>query len=209
MLERTTRWVLRNVDASTPPADVVAARLEGLAALRDAFADCVAGEERALFESRVAEIRSLGGNEAFSQRLITLRFLDQLLEILEIASRTGSKPIATASAYYEASDLLHVPWLRRRAYEAARGGQWEQRAAQLLSEDLSRAHRKVVVAIVGADERGEQRLQEREVERFRGLVEELRKDEQAVGLAALSVAARELAMLADRAAGPTTVERRR
>jgi glutamate dehydrogenase len=209
VLERTSRWVIRNVDAATSPADIVDARLEGLATLRDAFADYVAGEERTLFESRVAEIRGLGGDEAFSRRLITLRFLDQLLEVLEISERARADPVATARAYYEASDLLCVPWLRRRAFEAARGGQWEQRAAQLLAEDLSRTHRKVVVEIVSADEGGERRLRERDVERFRGLVEELRKDEQAVGLAPLSVVVRELATLADRTARRATTERRR
>ena len=55
--------------------------LEGLAVLRDAFADVVAGDERVIFEKRVAEIRELGADESFSKRLITLRFLDQLLEI--------------------------------------------------------------------------------------------------------------------------------
>ncbi len=209
VLERTARWVLRNVEPEASPAAVVGARLEGLAVLREAFEDNVAGEERELFESRVAEIRSLGGDEAFSRRLITLRFLDQLLEILEIAERTGRDPGVTARAYYTASDLLCVPWLRRRTFAAARDGQWEHRAAQLLSEDLSRAHRKVVVEVVGADEGGERRLRERDVQRYRGIVEELRKEEQSVGLAALSVAVRELSNLADRTARHASVERRR
>jgi glutamate dehydrogenase len=142
-------------------------------------------------------------------RLITLRFLDQLLEILEIAKRTGADPVATAHAYYEASDLLHVPWLRRRSFEAARGGQWEQRAAHLLAEDLARAHRKVVVEVVGADEGGERRLREKDVERFRALVDELRKEEQGIGLAPLTVAVRELSALADRTARHVTMERRK
>ena len=208
VLERTARWVLRNIEPDVSPATVVGVRLEGLAVLRDAFAECVAGEERELFETRVAEIKGLGGDEAFSKSLITLRFLDQLLEILEIARGTGSDPVATARAYYAVSDLLHVPWLRRRTFAAARDGQWEHRAAQLLSEDLSRAHRKVVVEVVGADGVSERRLLERDVERFRGILEELRKDEEAAGLAALSVAVRELSMLADRTARHAALERR-
>jgi glutamate dehydrogenase len=209
VLERTARWLLRNVEIEASPASLVDARLEGLGVLRDAFADNVVGEERELFESRVAEIRGLGGDEAFSRNLITLRFLDQLLEILDIAERTASEPVVTARAYYEASDLLHVPWLRRRTFAAARDGQWEHRAAQLLSEDLSRAHRKVVIEVVSADESGERRLRERDVERFRSIVDELRKEEPSVGLAALSVAVRELSNLADRTARHASMERRR
>ena len=131
-----------------------------------------------------------------------------MLEILEIATRTGSDPVATARAYYQVSDRLYVPWLRRRTFAAARDGQWEHRAAHLLSEDLSRAHRKVVVHVVGADGGNERRLEERDVERFRGIMEELRKEEEAAGLAALSVAVRELSMLADRTARHAPAERR-
>jgi len=209
VLERTTRWVLQNVDPGVSPAKVVDARLAGLATLRDAFSGCVTGEERALFESRVAEIRNLGADEAFSRRLITLRFLDQLLEILEIANRTGADPVATAYAYYETSDLLHVPWLRRRAMDAARTGPWEQRAVHLLADDLARAHRKVVVEVVSADGVGERRLGGKDIERYRALVEELKKDEQNLGLAPLTVAVRELSSLADRAARHVTAERRK
>ena len=93
-------------------------------------------------------------------------------------------------------------------FAAARDGQWEHRAAQLLSEDLSRAHRKVVVEVVGADGVNERRLQERDVVRYRGILEELRKEEQTAGFAALSVAVRELSMLADRTARHASLERR-
>jgi len=216
VLERTTRWVLRNVESEASPSLVVARHLEGLATLRDSFTHFVAGDERALFEERVREIRAVGADEAFSQRLITLRFLDQILEILEIVRETGADPVHTAHAYYQASELFDVPWLRRRTFAAAGSGQWENRAAQVLSDDLSRAHRKLVVGVVGGP-LGEDRtpdrttftsrLRPREVERFREIVGELKGDE-GVGLAALSVAVRELSTLADRI-GRSGRERRR
>jgi glutamate dehydrogenase len=217
VLERTTRWVLQNVEAEAPPSQVVFRHLEGLATLRDSFTQFVAGDERELFEARVREIQSVGADESFSRRLITLRFLDQLLEILEIGRETGSDPVVTARAYYQASELFDVPWLRRRTFAAAAGGQWEHRAAQVLSDDLSRAHRKLVVGVVG-DARASDgqpiasaytaRLRPRDVERFRGIVAELKGDDS-VGLPALSVAVRELSMLADRIGRYAGVERRR
>jgi glutamate dehydrogenase len=148
VLERATRWVLQNADADASPALIVDANLEGLATLRHAFADVVAGEEKELFEARVREIRDVGADEGFSTRLITLRFLDQLLEILEIARETDADPVVTARAYYQASELFEIPWLRRKTFAAAGEGQWGHRAAQAISEDLSRAHRKLVVAAV-------------------------------------------------------------
>jgi glutamate dehydrogenase len=207
VLERTTRWVLQNVDAEASPASVVEENLEGLAKLRDNFAGFVAGEDASTFRRRVREIRDLGSDERFSERLITLRFLDQLLEILQITRDTGCGEADAGAAYYSVSAAFEVPWLRGLAFDSAAAGGWEQRAAQLLSEDLSRAHRKLVETVVrlspdGDVDRGASDLlarRAREVERFQGVVAELR-DEEGIGLAAASVVIRELAALAERAA---------
>ncbi|HET9948360.1 MAG TPA: NAD-glutamate dehydrogenase domain-containing protein, partial [Longimicrobiales bacterium] len=217
VLERTTRWVLRNVDPEAAPTHIVDEQLEGLATLRDTFSDYVRGADRELFEERVRELRGVGADEAFSKRLITLRFLDQLLEILRIARETGDDPVATAHAFYQASETFDLPWLRQRAFAVAGGGQWEHRAAQVVSEDLARAHRKLVVGVLAARRAGDgtkvspdatRYARSREVERFKEILEEL-KAEESVGLPALSVAARELATLADRLASNQPVERRR
>ena len=206
VLERTTRWVLRNVEPEASPARIVDQNLGGLAKLREAFGDFVRGEERTLFEARVREIQEVGADGGFSRRLITLRFLDQLLEILEIARETGADPVATAHAYYQASEAFEVPWLRRHVFSAAKNDQWEVRAAQALSDDLSRAHRKVAVGLVRASaEKGAASpvdedvasLKGREASRYIGIIEEL-KLEESIGLAAASVAARELGRVADR-----------
>jgi glutamate dehydrogenase len=217
VLERTTRWVLQNVASQQTSAGIVDENLAGLAELRECFGEVVRGEERKLFEARVREIQELGAQEAFSRRLITLRFLDQLLEILEISRETGFDAVSTAHAYYQASESFEIPWLRRRMFAAAGDGAWEQRAAQALSDDLSRAHRKVAIGLmqraaskadgsVSHDYLAE--LGAREADRFRGIVEEL-KAEDSVGLAAVSVATREMSMLSDRIGrNPDQVDRR-
>jgi len=216
VLERTTRWVLQNVDPSDSSAVTVEQNLEGLAELRDNFADFVRGEERALFEARVREIQEVGADEAFSRRLITLRFLDQLLEILEIAREIDLHPVDTAHAYYQASEAFEVPWLRRRGYAAAGDDHWEVRAAQALSDDLTVAHRKVTVGLLRrAEMESEQTrsdflelIRPRETERFKQVLAEL-KEEESIGLSAISVVARELAEVADRLGrGPHQEDRR-
>lgn len=205
VLERATRWVLLNVDPDASPARIVEENAGGLAQLRGGFANLVAGEDRGVFEERVREIQAVGADEDFSQALITLRFLDQLLEVLQIARDTKSDALATGQAYYAMSELLDIPWLRRVGFASAGEGQWEHRAAQALSDDLSRVHRRLVARVVGFAGDGdlaksaEALLQgaPRELERFRGVVAELRA-EDAAGLAGASVAVRELGALAER-----------
>ena len=205
VLERTTRWVLHNVEPEASSAGIVDQNITGLATLRELFGDFVQGEERALFEARVREIQEVGADEAFSRRLITLRFLDQLLEILEIARETDSDPVPTARAYYQASEAFEIPWLRRRTFAAAGDDHWEMRAAQVLSDDLSSAHRKVAIGVMkrvadAPDDSPEPdylaSIRTRDLDRFQGVIEEL-KAEETIGLPAISVAARELGILAD------------
>ena len=203
VLERTTRWVLQNTDGELSPESVVKDNLQGLALLRDSFSKVVAGEERALFAARVSEIREVGAGEAFSERLITLRFLDQMLDILEIGRETEAEILDTARAYYRISEELDLPWLHRNSFAAASEDQWDQRAGRVLSEDLARAHRRLVVAVLteaGAEEpwkatRALLRSKGRNVRRFKTLLEQV-KAEEAPGFAAVSVVAREVSALA-------------
>ena len=210
--------MLQNVEPEASSAGVVDHNLGGLATLREAFAQFVGGEERQLFDARVREIQEVGYDEAFSRRLITLRFLDQLLEILEISRETDADPVLTAHAYYQASEAFDLPWLRRRIFAAAGDDQWEIRAAQVLSEDLSGAHRKLVVGVMrdvdvlenGAPPGNDYMagIRARDVDRFLEIIAEL-KAEESIGLAAVSVAARELSGVADRIArGRGQVDRR-
>jgi len=207
VLERTTRWVLQNVDLeASAPAEVVQANQRGLGKLRARFTELVSGEDQELFETRVREIEAVGASEEFSRNLISLRFLDQLLDIVDIAREAGVDEEEAARAYYFVSRTFEVPWLRRAAFEAAGDDHWEQRSAQLLADDLGRAHRRLVMAImarrgdgesVEASARGLMEAGRREVERYRAVIDELRSAEDA-GLAAASVVVRELAVLSNR-----------
>ncbi|HSM60712.1 MAG TPA: NAD-glutamate dehydrogenase [Longimicrobiales bacterium] len=205
VLERTTRWVLGHVDPATPLALIVDQNVEGLSKVRAGFAGLVAGEERALFEQRVGELLEIGAAEDFARNLISLRFLDQLLEILDIARATGSSETDAGIAFYRVSEAFEIPWLRRLAFGSASEGPWEQRAAQAAASDLSRAHRRLVATVLaaadGVDVRaaadGWMRSRGREVERFRAIVSDIRAESE-TGLAAASVAIRELAAFAER-----------
>ena len=198
VLQRTTRWVLRSADPDSSPGKIVQDYAEGLNRLRAGFRSLVRGEDRALFERLVEEIRALGADDAFSERLITLRFLDQILEILQIAEATGSEATRAGAAYYELAETLSVPWLRETASSAVGGGAWGQRASQALAEDLSRAHRRLVTAALAKGSAADLLASApREVERYLATLGELRS-EGSPGLAGASVAVRELAALAER-----------
>ncbi|MEJ2538385.1 MAG: NAD-glutamate dehydrogenase [Gemmatimonadota bacterium] len=209
VLDRTTRWVLANADDQEGPGTLVLRFQEGLELLREQFSNIVTGSDREVFEQRVEQLVALGADPRLAQRLITLRFLDQLLEILHVAWETDADPVTAGRAFYAISDRLSVPWLRDQILEAASEDRWDQRAAMALVSDLTRAHHKMVSKVmesapveteVASAAESVLELRSREVERVRKLLEELRAEDD-LSLAGMSVAVREMSVLAERTAG--------
>jgi glutamate dehydrogenase len=200
VLERTTRWILANVNDTTAIDDIIAQYLDGLRELRGGFGAIVSGADRALFESRVAEASVLTEREDVAASIVTLRFFDQLMEILTVAAATGRSAVRVGRAYYLASELLGVPQLREAIFNAAGDSRWEQRVAQALDEDLGRAHRAwtTAVATAGRDDEPVDDLLASVAARhapvldaFRALLADIALDERP-SLAALTIAVREL-----------------
>ena len=207
VLDRTTRWVLANVDPDRETAAIIDENIDKLMALREEFAEIVTGEDRRVFRARVKEIEKLGAEPHLARNLITLRFLDQLLETLRVASETGASPLDAGKAYYRMSDLFSLPWLRRSISKAARDDRWDQRASQVLLDDLSRAHHMLAAEAVQMDADGDGAQNDavlsprsKEMVRFTTLLNEIRDDEP-VSLSGLSVAVREVTLLASKLNG--------
>ncbi len=192
VLERTTRWLLLNVEVNEEMATIIERHREGLGALNAEFEDFVAGDDKVVYEGRMTEIERHGAEPDLARSLITLRFLDQLLEIVRVAQETGAKPLVAGHAYYQMSELFHVPWLREAIFSSAGKDRWEQRAAQALAEDLSRAHYRLTRrALESPRENGGIDTNTSDFERFHDLMEEIRA-EDAVSISGLAVAVREI-----------------
>ena len=192
VLERTTRWLLLNAGVDNEVVTTIDRHREGLRLLREDFADFVAGDDRVVFERRVAEIRRHGAGPDLAKELITLRFLDQLLEILRVAEETGVQPVVAGGMYYRMSEVFHVPWLRQAIFGSAGEDRWEKRAAQALAEDLSRAHYGLTRhELESSCDNGGIDTGTSEHRRFLDLMEEIRAGER-VSISALAVAVREV-----------------
>src|SRR5690606_34495167 len=150
VLERTTRWILTNVPIGTPIAEVVDRYLEGVTTLRRDFRSVVVGHERDVFERLTREAGDLTRSEDVAASLITLRFLDQLLGIVEVAHETGADPLRTGRAFYLLSHTLELGWLRDAIRDAAGNDGWEQRAAHLLDDDVRGVHRRLTASAISS-----------------------------------------------------------
>ena len=212
VMDRTTRWVLANADPEVSTTALIEESMEGLAELRGQFHEIVVGREREDYEARVAALLPEAGSEGFVRDLVSLRFLDHLLEILLVARSAGTSPVNAARVYYGVTELLRIAWLADCIEGATSDDKWEQRWALALVGDLGAIRRKLTERILArgaaADEvdvggrQGRRRLQ-----RFRRVVDEIEGDEQ-ITLAGLSVAIQEIRRLALAAPRPALAVRR-
>jgi glutamate dehydrogenase len=200
VLARTTRWILANVAPDVPATTVVEQHLEGLMRLRGNFAGVVTGEDRDLFLSLMAEIRSIGVDEALAERIMTLRFLPQLLDILRIAQEAGADAVETARAYYLVSEHFACAALRNWVLQAAQGDRWQKRHGLALVEDVNRAHRTLAHKVLASGAVGENMIEAlkdfsssrgRQTDAYRELLQELSTADGAP-LAGYAVAVRTL-----------------
>ncbi|MDP9348749.1 MAG: NAD-glutamate dehydrogenase, partial [Gemmatimonadota bacterium] len=148
VLEATTHWILGNVDASASTPAAIEELREGLSRLRGQFAQMVTGEDRRVFLARLGELQDLGVDRALAERLITLRFLPQLLDILRIARDGATDPVETACAYYRVSERFATAELRQVLGRLMGGNPWEKRHAQALADDVTRAQRVIVQTVL-------------------------------------------------------------
>ncbi|HEU4560400.1 MAG TPA: NAD-glutamate dehydrogenase domain-containing protein [Longimicrobium sp.] len=148
VLEQTTQWLLANVGPDVDTGAVIEEARGGLATLRGGFAKFVAGEDKAVFTQRVAELQGQEVEKELAERLITLRFLPQLLEILSAGRRAGTEEIRTAKAFYVVSEKLGTARLREGLRAATGDNPWDRRYSAALGDDLTAAQRTVVAAVL-------------------------------------------------------------
>jgi glutamate dehydrogenase len=205
VLARTTRWVLANVSEEVPTSAVVEQHLDGLMRLRQEFSRVVTGEDRNLFLSLMEEIRALGIADELGERIITLRFLPHLLDILRIAQEVGADAVETARAYYLVSERFGCGALRHRVLGAVReNNRWDKRHAHALIEDVDRAHRTLARAVLTSGAVGDRMApamedfvhsRARQADAYRDLLQELAAADD-VPLSGYAVAVRVLGEVA-------------
>jgi glutamate dehydrogenase len=204
VLERTTRWVLTSGHAEGSVEQLAQRLTEGLSSLRGEFGTFVSGEDRAVYEQILDELKGIAEPE-LAQRLVTLRFLPELLDILQLARELSFEPIETARAFYLVSERQGIDWLQRLRRSVPQKEGWERRLALHLGSDLHGAQRDLTRDTLRCHREGSsieeclatiERDRTTRQESYRVTLEELRKLEQPT-LAALAVGVRALRELAE------------
>jgi glutamate dehydrogenase len=150
LVERATRWLLRN---RRQPLDIAAAVdffAPGVAALSRALPELLPPSERDELLRKAGELERAGVPSEFAARIAGLGPLLSALDIVEVAAATGLEPEDVAAAYFAVGAKLDLQWLRERIAELPREDRWQTLARAALRDDLFASQRQLTTEVLRA-----------------------------------------------------------
>jgi glutamate dehydrogenase len=209
LLERATRWLLRNQPRPLDIAAAVSHFSPGAAALAEAGSTLLPAADRAAAQAAADELTGAGVPPALANRVALLEALVAALDLVEIATATSLSFDEVAGVYFEIGDRLELHVLRERIAGLPREERWEALARRALLEELQNEQRALAADVLG--ESGDGPVPDRvsawiahnaqPVERCQQVLADV-KAGNAYDLAMLSVAVREIRNLIEGTSGP-------
>jgi glutamate dehydrogenase len=205
LLERSTRWFLRNRRRPLDIAATIARFTPGAAAIAEALPTLVPLDPRG-----VAELTAAGVPAGLAGRIAQIEELVPTLDIVEISDAVGLDPVSTAHVYFALGERLELHWLREQIVALPRETRWDAMARSALRDDVYAEQAALTADVLGAgsnglapDERVATWLAHNAVavDRCLSVISELRNSGP-LDVARLSVAVREVRNLINAAAAP-------
>jgi glutamate dehydrogenase len=154
LLERATRWLLRNC---ARPLDVAAASSQfgpGAAALAAAIGDVLCAADREASRSTAEELIGAGVPPALADRVGHLESILPALDLVDVAAATGLSFDEVTGVYFAIDDRLELHSLRDHIAALPREERWEALARRALWEDLQSEHRALTADVLRESEDG-------------------------------------------------------
>ena len=136
LVERATRWLLRN---RRSPLDIEAAIFyfsEGAAKLSECIPELMIDGEREAAERATEWLNEANVPADLARRAAILGPMFSTLDIVDVAASTGSSREDTAAVYFTLGDRLKLHWLRGHVEALPRDNRWRALARSALRDDL-------------------------------------------------------------------------
>jgi glutamate dehydrogenase len=140
LVERSTRWLLRNRRRPIDIAATVEHFAAGARAVSDALPGILAEADRATWDARVEELLGAGVPDALARQVASLDAMLAAFDVVEVAERTGQPLEDVAALHFLVGDRLHLHWLRERIAALPRDDRWQAMARAALRDDLFSLH---------------------------------------------------------------------
>jgi glutamate dehydrogenase len=148
LVERATRWLLRNRRRPLDIAAEVGRFAPGARALSEALPEILVEAERASWDEHASSLVAAGVLEPLAARVASLAALFSALDVVEVASDTGRPLDDVAVLHFVLGGRLHLHWLRDQIAELPRSNRWEAMARAALRDDLFGLHAELTADVM-------------------------------------------------------------
>jgi glutamate dehydrogenase len=146
MVRRAVYWFLQN-HADALDIEPMITRFRPGA--EQAFAaKLVTGPARVRFDQEIAHLLSAGFPEDVAQRIASLEFTTQTLDIIELAQEFKLSVREIGRLYFDLARKLRLDWVRERIEELKVDGRWRAMARAALRESLGQQLRALVRSVL-------------------------------------------------------------
>jgi glutamate dehydrogenase len=148
LIERGSRWLLRN---RRPPMDIASAverYAPGAAVLYEQMANLLDPDDLEPLARRVDELRSAGVPEDLAARVAGLPHMYAALDIVEVADDSGLDVQAVAAVHFRLGSRLGLHWVHDRIVALPREDRWQAMARAALRDDLYTIHRELTAEVL-------------------------------------------------------------
>jgi len=204
MVERATRWLLRNRRRPIDIAATVEHFADGARALAAALPEILHDADRAAWDERVEELAEAGVPAPLAARVASLGAMFAALDIVEVAGETGRSIEDVAALHFRLGSTMLLHWLRDRIAALPREDRWQEMARAALRDDLFSLHAELTADVLQEGPELERWMEGNAgpLQRCLGVLADIRSS-GTYDLTTLPVALRELRNLI-RSSGPVT-----
>jgi glutamate dehydrogenase len=160
LLERSTRWLLRNRRRPLDIAATISHFAPGARAISEALPALLGATERETARAEVAKLETAGVPPALSGQVAQLEALVPSLDIVEVADAAGIEVASAAEVYFALGARLELYWLRDQVVALERDTRWDAMARAALRDDVYAEQAALTAEVLraGADGRSSRQL---------------------------------------------------
>jgi glutamate dehydrogenase len=150
LIERGSRWLLRNRPRPLAIAPAVEYFAPGAAALYDSIPRLIGAPDDEPLLRRAEELRQAGVPEGLAGRVASLGQMVSTFDIVEVADDTGLDVESVAAVHFRLGSQLQLHWLLARILALPRDDRWRALARAALRDDLYSLHRTLTAEVLRA-----------------------------------------------------------
>jgi glutamate dehydrogenase len=155
LIERGSRWLLRNVPRPIDIGATVARFAPGAEVLYEAVPRLLGAGDLEPLLARSEELEAAGVPADLARRVATLPTMFATFDVVEVAAESGAAVEEVAAVHFRLGERLQLHWLRDRIVALPRDDRWRALARAALRDDIYGLHRELTAEVLRSRANGD------------------------------------------------------